>query len=280
MDVGRAQAAGGDQVEQLAEAEVLAGADAEHRHELSLGDRVVGGLAQLVRLDRLALEVTHHQVFVELDDLLDDHAIRLGGRQRARGRVFVVRLDHVDHARERRALADGHVERHAQGAEGLADRRQVGAVIDVLGVHLGDHDEPAQAQPARLLEQPARVDLDPRRSRDGHDHVFDGRQRTEGIADEVGIAGRVDQVDLLAGPGEMPQVAVDREMPAFLFFVDVEGAGAVVDRALAAGRAGGEKQGVGKAGLARRPMSSEGDVADIGDVIGRGHGVDSPCSEG
>ena len=78
-----AQAAGGDQVEQLAEAEVLAGAHAEHRHQLALGDRVVGGLPQLVRLDRLALEVAHHQVLVELDDLLDDHAICLGGRQRA-----------------------------------------------------------------------------------------------------------------------------------------------------------------------------------------------------
>ena len=66
-------------------------------------------------------------------------------------------------------------------------------------------------------------------------------------------------------------------MPAFLFFVDVEGAGAVVDRALAGGRAGGEKQGVGKTRLARRPMTSEGDVPDIGDVVSRGHGVDSPC---
>ena len=110
-------------------------------------------------------------------------------------------------------------------------------------------------------------------SGDGQDHVFDGRQRAQGIADEVGIAGRVDQVDLLAVPGQMPEVAVDREMPALLLVVDVEGAGAVVHRALAAGGAGGEEQGVGKAGLARRPMSSQGDVADIGDVISRGHGV-------
>ena len=36
--------------------------------------------------------------------------------------------------------------------------------------------------------------------------------------------------------------------------------------------AGGEEQGVGKAGLARRPMSSQGDVPDVGDVIRRGHG--------
>ena len=117
----------------------------------------------------------------------------------------------------------------------------------------------------------------PGRSRNGHHHVFDGGQGTQGVADEVGVAGRVDQVDLLAGPGEMPQVAVDREMPAFLFFVDVEVAGAVVDRALAAGRAGGEKQGVGKTRLTRRPMTSEGDVPDIVHVISRGHDVDSPC---
>ena len=94
----------------------------------------------------------------------------------------------------------GHVERDALGAERLADRLQVRAVIDVLGVHLGDDDEPAQAQPARLLEEPAGVDLDARRARDGDDHVLDGRQGAQGVADEVGIAGRVDQVDLLARP--------------------------------------------------------------------------------
>ena len=75
----------------------------------------------------------------------------------------------------------------------------------------------------------------------------------------------------------MAEVAVDREVPAFLLLVDVEDAGPVVDGALAIGRAGGEEQGVGKTGLARRPMSSEGDVADIRDVIRRGHGVDLPC---
>ena len=188
-----------------------------------------------------------------------------------------MRLDHIDHARKGRALAHGHVERHAERAERLANGRQVGPIVDVVGIHLGDDDKPAQAEPARLLKQPAGVDLDPGRSRNGHHHVFDGRESTQRIADEVGIAGRVDQVDLLAGPGEMPQVAVDREMPAFLFFVDVEVAGAVVDRALAVGRAGGEKQGVGKTRLTRRPMTSEGDVPDIVDVISRGHGVDSPC---
>jgi hypothetical protein len=60
-------------------------------------------------------------------------------------------------------------------------------------------------------------------------------------------------VDLLVIPGQVSEVAVDGEMPAFLLLVDVEGTGPVVDGTLATGRAGGEKQGVGKAGLARRP---------------------------
>ena len=188
-----------------------------------------------------------------------------------------MRLDHVDHARKARALSDGHVERDAERAECLADGGQVGSVVDVVGVHLGDHDKPAQAEPARFLKQPAGIDLDPGRSRNGHHNVFDGGQGAQGVADKVGVAGRVDQVHLLAGPGEMPQVAVDREMSAFLFLVDVEVAGAVIDRALAAGRAGGEKQGVGKTRLTRRPMTSEGDVPDIVHVVSRGHDVDSPC---
>ena len=98
----------------------------------------------------------------------------------------------------------------------------------------------------------------------------------EGVADEVGVAGRVDQVDLLALPFEVEEVAVDGEVPAFLLVVDVGDAGPVVDRAAAVGGPGGEEQGVGKAGLARRPMSGQGNVADVGDVIGRGHGVSSP----
>ena len=86
--------------------------------------------------------------------------------------------------------------------------------------------------------------------------TFSTAASAQGVADEVGVSGGVDQVDLLVRPGQVSEVAVDREVPAFLLLVDVEGAGPVVHGTLATGRAGGEKQGVGKAGLARRPMSS------------------------
>ena len=59
----------------------------------------------------------------------------------------------------------------------------------------------------------------------------------EGVADEVGVAGGVDQVDLLAGPFEVEEVAVDGEVPALLLVLDVADARAVVD-----GAAGDEAQ--------------------------------------
>lgn len=113
MDVIGTEPTVGNQVEQLAQAQVFASADTEHRDEFSLGDRVVSRLAQLVGFDRLSFEVAHHEILVELHDLLDDHAIRFRRRQGTIGGVFVVRLDHVDDAREARALADRHIERHA-----------------------------------------------------------------------------------------------------------------------------------------------------------------------
>ena len=95
-----------------------------HRTGTSLprGDGVVRGLAQLLNPDRLTLQVAHHELLVGLDDLLDHHLVGLGGRQRAARRVVIVLLDHVDDPRERRPLADRHVERHALEPEGLADR--------------------------------------------------------------------------------------------------------------------------------------------------------------
>ena len=76
---------------------------------------------------------------------------------------------------------------------------------------------------------PPGVDLDAGRARYGDNHVFHRSERARGAADEIGIARRVDQMNLLSRPGEMAEVAVDGEMPAFFFFIDVERARAVVD---------------------------------------------------
>ncbi len=197
---------------------------------------------------------------------------------RAIGRDVLGRVKDVDDAGEGRPLADRHEERDAARAEGLADLAEDLDEVDVVGVHLGQGDQAAEPEPARLLDEPTGVDLDPGVGRDRHDHVLDGGQGAEGVADEVRVSRRVDQVDLLAGPLAMERVAIDREVATFLFVFRVGKACPVVDGAESPRDAGDVEHGVGQAGLARRPMSSQGNVADIGDVINRGHGASPKVS--
>jgi hypothetical protein len=179
----------------------------------------------------------------------------------------------VDDAGEAGSSTDGHEEGNAAGAEGFADLAEDPKKVGVVGVHLGQRDQAAEAEASGLEVDPPGVDLDPRRRGDGQDDILDGRQRAQGMADEVGIAGRVNQVNLLARPLAVERVAVDREVPALFFVLGVGQAGAVVDRPPALGDSGGVEQGVGQAGLAGRSVTGQGNVADIGDVIRRGHGA-------
>ena len=116
----------------------------------------MGRLAEASARERLAFEVAVHQVVVGLDDLLDDHLVRLGRVHRAAvGDVLAVGSSTSTTPEKRRPLADRHEERHAVGAEGLADLAQDPEVIDVFGVHPGQGDDPAELQPGRLLEDRA-----------------------------------------------------------------------------------------------------------------------------
>ena len=63
-------------------------------------------------------------------------------------------------------------------------------------------NRPSPSRPASW-KIAAGVDLDAGRGRDGDDDVLDGRQGLQGVADEVGVAGGVDQVDLLPLPFEV-----------------------------------------------------------------------------
>ena len=64
--------------------------------------------------------------------------------------------------------------------------------IDIVGVHLVDDDDPTQAQLAGFAKHAPRVDFDARVGVD-HDHGrFDGVEGADGLADEVGVAGRIE----------------------------------------------------------------------------------------
>ena len=131
----------------------------------------------------------------------------------------------------------------------LDGREQLGEV-DVVGVELVDDEHAGQAALAGLVEHAARVDLDAVGGGDDDDRGLDGVQRAQGLADEVGLAGRVEQVDVLALVLEVQDAGVDRELVFVLLVVEVGDAGAVVDAAAAVDGLGLEEQGVGQRGLA------------------------------
>ena len=119
VDVGRGQAAIGEEVEQLLDADVLARREADDRDELALGDRAGAAASRSSAAgERLAFEVAVHQVVVGLDDLLDDHLVGLGrdasGSRRGRPRAGSATSMMPE---KRGPLADRHEERHALGAE-------------------------------------------------------------------------------------------------------------------------------------------------------------------
>ena len=89
----------------------------------------------------------------------------------------------------------------------------------------------------------------------------------ESGADEVGVAGRIEQVDVFALVFEVQNAGVDGEMASFFFVVVIGDAGAVVYVAFAVDGSGFEQQGVCQRRLARRPMPNQRNVADVLDFV-------------
>ena len=138
--------------------------------------------------------------------------------------------------------------------------------VDVVGVHLADDDDPAQAELARLLEHASRIDPEARVGVDDDGRGVDGVQGADRLADEVGIAGRVDQVEVLAGVIEMNQRRFDRVVVVLFFFVEIADARAVVDAGRPLDRSGGGENVVCQRGLSGRSMATKSNVADVLDL--------------
>ena len=100
----------------------------------------------------------------------------------------------------------------------------------------------------------------------GHDEQREvgGLERGADVADEVGVARRVEEVDLGAVELERRQRERHRDPAALLLGVEVADRRAVLDLAEAGDRPGREQEGLGERGLAGAAVADEGDVADVG----------------
>ena len=128
------------------------------------------------------------------------------------------------------------------------------------------HEDAAEAGVARFLPRAAGVDLDAGVGVDRDQRRVGGPQGADRLADEIRIAGRVDDVESLAGVIEVDDGRFDRMLVVLFFFVEVADAGAGIDAGLAAHRARLHQQLVDQRGLARGAVPADRDVANVLDV--------------
>ena len=213
-----------------------------------------------------ALEVALHDRLVDLDDRFQQRLADLVGiDQRACGVGGY--FERAGHAAEIGPLPQRHVQQRTRLAEQFLDVLHQLGEIDVLGVHLVQHDHASQARVARLVENATRVDPDPRLGVDHHDRRIDGAQRADRLSDVVRVARRVDDVEPLAGVLEVDHRAFDRVLVLLLFIVEIADAGAVIDAGWPAEGPGEGQQLIDERRLAGRTVAAKGYVPDIRDLV-------------
>src|ERR1019366_2287722 len=107
-------------------------------------------------------------------------------------------------------------------------------------------DHARQPAFARLVEHAARVDLNAGGCGDDDDGGIDGVESAERLADEIGLAGRVDEVDPFALKIEVQDAGVDGVLVFLFFLVEIGKAGQFIDAAASIDGFGFEKESVGK----------------------------------
>ena len=104
--------------------------------------------------------------------------------------------------------------------------------------------------------------LDAARRVHGEQRGVRRREALDHLAREVGVAGRVDQGDLVAVVLHRRQRERERLLALLLLGLEVEAGGPVVDLAQSGDGAGGVEQVLGEGGLARVGMAGKDDVAE------------------
>ncbi len=254
--------------EQFVEADAGLGRDADDRRERPLADGFGRQPIEFLLRWQLAFEVFFHHLFVGLDDRFEN---RLADARRVDQRADSVlgRIKRRDDSLEFVPLAERHVEQRAAVAKHFADGIDQLREIDLVGVELGDAEDPPQTGVSGFLPGPTGVDPDARVGVDRDQRGVGGPQRADRLADEVRIPGRVDQVEVLAFVIEMDDRRLDRMLVVLLLFVEIADAGAGVDAGLAAHRARLHQQMVDERRLPRGAVPTNRDVADVLDVACR-----------
>ncbi len=252
--------------------------DGEHRHELPGLDRLSEAACDLLGGQLLAGQVLLQQRVVALGGGLDDQRagflrglLQLGrdrGRRLAVARVGLHR-EQVDHAFELMLLAHRQLHRdEAYVRRELAHRGQRALEGGVVAVHLADDDEARQFERLTVVPGELGADLHPGDRIDQHHRPVGHAQGRDHLADEVGVAGRVEQIDLVVFVLERKQGSGQRQLAADLLVLEVGDRVAFFDLTHPVDGAGMEQERLAQRGLSAAAVRDQGDVADgVGCIV-------------
>ena len=161
------------------------------------------------------------------------------------------------------ALTDGDGHGAQPATEAGVQQRHSGVEVGVLAIDVVDVHRARQTHVLGLAPQLRRHDLgavDGVHHEQGHFGRLHGGQR---VADEVGVAGGVQHVDLVVLVGDGGDGGGNGELALDFLGIVVEVRLAVVRRAHARRLAGNEEHGLGQRGLAGAILSHKDDVSDV-----------------
>jgi hypothetical protein len=168
----------------------------------------------------------------------------------------------------RRGVDDGRVELRVIGLQ--LDEEVEHLIVDAHGVgaraiDLVDDDDRSPAQSESLPEHESRLRHGSIERVDDEQHAVNHAKDALYLAAEVGVAGRVDNIDLDATPSHRRILGQDRDAPLALERVRIHHA--LLNHLILAKGAGLAQQFVDEGGLAVIDVRNDGDVANLHRLI-------------
>ena len=161
------------------------------------------------------------------------------------------------------SVSNRHVQQHAGTAPHLADVVHQRREIDVLSVHLIDHDQASEARLASLRKDAPRVDLDARLGIEDNGRRVHPVHGSDRLADEVGITRCVDHLEVLAAVFEMNDLRLDRVLVVFLFRIEVADARSIIHARMRVDRTRPGEKMVDERRLATSAVPANHEIANV-----------------
>ncbi len=171
--------------------------------------------------------------------------------------------EHVEHLVKTRAGIHGHLHRKHRGTEAAAHLRQQPVEIHPFLVEAGHDDDLRNAVGGGVFPHQLRADADAVAGVDHHEGEVGDVQRVDGLAAEIEVTGRVDEIETPPLPFAVERRAVDRDVPLLLAHVVIRDRGALGDGTHAMDGAAAQEHGLGQHRLAGGRMAHEGEVSDL-----------------